>query len=78
MASKNLDLIVANSPASLGGSRTRAWILTRDGKSEPFSGAKKVLARRILARLLEAVHAQDRPEKIEKTSKTPSRENREK
>ncbi len=74
MIAKNLDLIVANSPASLGGIRTRAWILTRDGKPERFNGAKKDLARRILARLLEAVHAQDPRKENQKNPGTRTRE----
>ena len=74
MIEKKLDLIVANSPASLGGNRTRAWILSPDAPPEAFRGAKKDLARRIVARLLEAVHAQDPQKKNQKNSGTKTRE----
>jgi phosphopantothenoylcysteine decarboxylase/phosphopantothenate--cysteine ligase len=51
MARKGLDLIVANAPDALGGERTRAWILTRDGTTTPFAGTKASLADKILDRL---------------------------
>lgn len=53
MRQKNLDLIVANSPSSLGGARTRAYLLTPDGGARAFSGTKRALARLILTTLEE-------------------------
>lgn len=58
---KKLDLIVANSPETLGNTKTRAWILQPGRAPTPFSGDKKKLARRILARLLETMPPHDRP-----------------
>lgn len=60
MAQKNLDLIVANSPNALGGEKTEAWILRPNHTAEKFQGRKTVLARKILARLLETVKSHDR------------------
>ncbi|MBL8023449.1 MAG: phosphopantothenoylcysteine decarboxylase [Elusimicrobia bacterium] len=55
MSAKNLDIIVANSPASLGSSRTQAWILRPGTRPERFGGSKIDLARRLLAKLLTSV-----------------------
>ena len=60
MFKKNLDLIVANSPRALGSAKTRAWILRPGHGIEKFHGHKTILARKILARLLETVNAYDR------------------
>lgn len=60
MVDKNLDLIVANPPSALGNAKTRAWILQPGRPPEAFRGDKKILARQILARLLETVNAHDR------------------
>jgi phosphopantothenoylcysteine decarboxylase/phosphopantothenate--cysteine ligase len=57
MAEKNLDVIVANRPSSLGGTRTRAWILAADGGAEAYRGPKEGLAARLLDRLLKRVEA---------------------
>lgn len=53
MRRKNLDLIVANPPSSMGGARTQAHLLSRDGAARAFSGTKRALARRILTTLEE-------------------------
>lgn len=60
MAAKNLDVIVANSPAALGSHRTQAWILRPNASPERFQGTKKGLARRLLAQLLISVQNHDR------------------
>jgi phosphopantothenoylcysteine decarboxylase/phosphopantothenate--cysteine ligase len=60
MSEKNLDLIVANPPSALGNAKTRAWILQPGRPPDIFYGEKKILARHILARLLETVHFHDR------------------
>lgn len=48
LLTKKLTVVVANPPSSLGGDRTRAWILTRRGTAAAFSGTKDALAGRIL------------------------------
>lgn len=60
MKKKGLDLVVANGPSALGKSTTRAWILRPGLPAEKFNGSKKMLARRILARLLESVNTHER------------------
>ena len=60
MLEKKLDLIVANSPSALGASTTRAWILRSGHAAEKFHGDKKILADKILDRLLESVNAHNR------------------
>jgi phosphopantothenoylcysteine decarboxylase/phosphopantothenate--cysteine ligase len=49
MREKGLDLIVANGPEALNGDRTRAVLLTRDGRSHPYAGPKAGLAAKILS-----------------------------
>jgi phosphopantothenoylcysteine decarboxylase/phosphopantothenate--cysteine ligase len=60
MKEKKLDLVVANTPSALGGLGSHAWILRPGQAAEEFNGSKKILARRILARLLEFVTTHDR------------------
>jgi phosphopantothenoylcysteine synthetase/decarboxylase len=49
MREKRLDLIIANPPASIGGGRTSAWLLFRDGTVLPVPATeKRKLARRIV------------------------------
>lgn len=55
MRAKNLDLIIANPPSSLGGRRTTAWLLTRTNAPRRYVGSKTGLARLIL-NLLENPH----------------------
>jgi len=62
MVQKNLDLIIANPPASLGGDKTKAWILSRTGEKQSFTGTKTALAQKVLKTLLPLV--KDKPRGI--------------
>jgi phosphopantothenoylcysteine decarboxylase/phosphopantothenate--cysteine ligase len=48
MSAKGLDLIVANGPDALDGDRTRALLITRDGRAAAYRGTKSGLADKIL------------------------------